>query len=238
MKIVSWNCNLSFAAKHQLLSDFNADMMVIPESESQDYLLELGAGIPSTGHLWVGRRRHKGLSVFSFNGFQVKIADFYNPEFEFIVPVEVAAPSGNFLLFAVWTQMRNNDSYNSYVVEAVKAFQHYQPYVCDNSIIIGDFNSSNKWLKNFKRSHNHAVLLDTMAACGFTSVYHALCGEGQGEESTPTIYMLKKETAPYHIDYAFIHASRLPAIKSFEIGLRSDWIRYSDHMPLYLELAP
>ena len=41
----------------------------------------------------------------------------------------------------------------------------------------------------------------------------------------------------YHIDYAFIHEKKLKDIKDFHIGDKDSWLSYSDHMPLFLEIA-
>lgn len=40
MKIISWNCNGGFRNKFQALEKFNADIWIIQESESPDYLKE------------------------------------------------------------------------------------------------------------------------------------------------------------------------------------------------------
>ena len=36
------------------------------------------------------------------------------------------------------------------------------------------------------------------------SLYHTIKSEDHGEEKDPTLYLLKKQTKPYHLDYCFV----------------------------------
>ena len=38
MKIVSWNCNMAFRNKKDILKDFSADIAIIQECENEDVL--------------------------------------------------------------------------------------------------------------------------------------------------------------------------------------------------------
>ena len=55
-----------------------------------------------------------------------------------------------------------------------------------------------------------------------------------GAESTKTYFHTKKLHFGHHIDYAFLRG----ASASLEIGLPEDWLQYSDHMPLILDIEP
>lgn len=59
--------------------------------------------------------------------------------------------------------------------------------------------------------------------------------ELQGEEQTPTFYLQRNITKPYHIDYAFIPSHLLPQASLF-IGTHHEWLEISDHMPLIVEI--
>lgn len=237
MKIISWNCNCAFRNKFHLLMDEKPDVMIIPESESPEYLESHRGNIPARCHLWAGKTPSKGLSIFTFNGYSARIADFYNPNYKFIVPVEIRKGTHKFLLFAVWTiTAENNNTYSGYVVQACKALQYYRPQLREDSILAGDFNSNKLWDTHFTRSYNHSSLIELLCGQGFFSLYHHLRGEAQGEETTGTLYMLKQENRPYHIDYFFMHHSLMPQVKKFQIGTYADWIAASDHMPLTLEI--
>lgn len=237
MKIISWNCNCAFRNKMSLLQTWQPDIMIIQESESPDYLAQKGVSTGAASHLWFGKSPHKGLGIFTFGNYRAELAGFYNEEFPYIVPVEISGEGKRFLLFAVWTQTcGKNDSYNGYVVYATRAMQYYRDYLTPETIVIGDFNSNQKWLKQFKREYNHDALIRTLACCGMQSFYHYARQCSQGEEADPTIFMYKNPNKGYYIDYAFLHQSRLAQVKKFAVGNYGDWIKYSDHMPLFLEI--
>ena len=80
MKIISWNCNGGFRNNFQALEKFNADIWIIQESESPDYLKEKNIFIPANNHLWCGAKAFKGMSIFSFHGFTLRMADCFSPE--------------------------------------------------------------------------------------------------------------------------------------------------------------
>jgi hypothetical protein len=70
---------------------------------------------------------------------------------------------------------------------------------------------------------------------GIVSLYHAQTGEEQGKEKQATFYMYRKPEKPYHIDCAFISKEMLPG-SIMKIGSPSDWMEFSDHMPLAVDL--
>jgi endonuclease/exonuclease/phosphatase family metal-dependent hydrolase len=68
-------------------------------------------------------------------------------------------------------------------------------------------------------------------------MYHHATGDAQGQECQPTFFLQRKEEKPYHIDYVFAHEERLMSLDiGAKIGCRSDWIDFSDHMPLVVDL--
>lgn len=67
------------------------------------------------------------------------------------------------------------------------------------------------------------------------SSYHYLKDKDFGEETDKTFYMYRKEDKPYHIDYIFMPKLFLKNVKQFSIGNYVEWIKYSDHMPLFIE---
>lgn len=233
MRLVCWNCNCAFRNKYHLLPP--ADILVIPESESPEFLQKHKISLPFEKHLWVGKRAHKGLSIFAAKGWSAEIAEFYNEEFKYIVPVKIVSEKAQFLLWAVWTQADGNDSYNGYVVMAARAMLHYQPYLRKDSLVAGDFNSNACWNRHFKQEYNHERLVSLLSAKGLHSLYHGLSGCEHGAEKDATIFMYKAKNKPYYIDYIFAHEERLRQRPAFEIGKYDDWIKYSDHMPLFAE---
>lgn len=237
MKLICWNCNCAFRTKYTLLPE--ADILIIPESESPAFLQNKKAAtaFPFSAHLWEGKSAHKGLSIFCGKDTSARIAPFYNDAFKFIVPAEISFRGKNFVLWAVWTQPDGNDSYNGYVVQAVKALMFYEKYLDGDSLIAGDFNSNACWNAHFKQDYNHEKLVNLLAKHGFCSLYHALFPCAHGSEKDATIYMHKNAGKPYYIDYIFAHKSKIAAGATLKIGRYEDWIKYSDHMPLFAEFS-
>ncbi len=236
MKIISWNCNGAFRLKYQALMSLKADIWVIQESESPEYLAEKGIFIPAEKHLWHGDRSCKGLSIFAFNGCQIKKADFFTPEFKYVLPVRVALqPGKSFLLTGIWASTVKNNHDWDYIGQMCVFMERYQQHFNQNSVMIGDFNSNMLWNSYYKKEHNYARFLSLLAAKGMFSVYHMLSGREQGQELVPTSYYHRDEARGFHIDYAFINKKKLEKLRKFEIAGK-EWLQYSDHVPLVLEL--
>ena len=74
---------------------------------------------------------------------------------------------------------------------------------------------------------------DLLADVGLCSAYHHQQKEEQGKESTPTFFMHRHADKPYHIDYAFVAPER---IRNCSIDTSANWLTFSDHRPLVLEI--
>lgn len=71
-----------------------------------------------------------------------------------------------------------------------------------------------------------------LEALGLQNVYHRSQGQLHGEETTKTYFHTKKLHFGHHIDYAFL--GRKTA--SMAVGGPEEWLMYSDHMPLILDI--
>ena len=58
MKIISWNCNLKFKQKFELISSYDPDICFVQECENlnSDFF-------PGYKYFWTGRNENKGLGV-------------------------------------------------------------------------------------------------------------------------------------------------------------------------------
>ena len=229
MKLLCWNCNGALRHKLDPLLAAEADVMIIAESEQDINCKEFNE------YLWAGDKSFKGLSLISRHNCHLETDPAYSREFKYVLPARLSANQEKLRLWGVWTTAAGNDSYNGYVVEAAKAFEYYTPELGEDSLIGGDFNSNQRWLKHFKRRYNHARLVEILAARGLASVYHTLKKEPHGEESEPTFYRSRDRNKPYHIDYIFTSRPLLSRLTRFEIGKADEWGRYSDHLPLIME---
>ena len=237
MKIISWNCNGAFRRKFQALKKFGADIWVIQESESPEYLAEKNVVIPAETHLWHGDRSCKGLSIFSFNGYQIQKADFFSPEFKYALPVGVLSPAGRTrLLTGVWASTVKDNHDWDYIGQMCVFMERYYGYFDDLSVMIGDLNSNMLWNSYYKKEHNYSRFLELMAGNGLFSVYHELSGLPQGQETVPTSYYHRDPARGFHIDYAFMSKPEIACLRRFDISGK-EWLDYSDHVPLILETA-
>ena len=235
MKLICWNCNCALRKKYKFLSGYQPDILVCPESESPEQLNHFNETITCNRHIWVGNRLTKGLSVLTFNGYTAEVAPFYNPAFQYILPIMITTPRKHtFLLLAVWTKATSQVS-RGYIAQACMAIQFYRPWLDENTIIAGDFNSNKLWDHNSRHNYNHSKFLELLERDRFTSLYHHCYRELQGAETHPTMFLHKDFHRSYHIDYIFINSSKLFLVRNFTVGEYQDWISASDHMPLIME---
>ena len=82
-------------------------------------------------------------------------------------------------------------------------------------------------LNNFSNIESFLQKLD------YKSVYHNQFNEEYGYEKQPTFFHTKKENKSYHIDFLFLKEF---CSKRVELGSYSEWIRFSDHMPLICDV--
>jgi exodeoxyribonuclease III len=226
MRILTWNCNRGpVATKLPLLALLKPSISILqecPRPKEDD---------PST--LWFGDNPRLGIAVVASPGYCIsrvpaRDAPRYN------IPIQVTGPT-SFLLLAVWAK---TDLHFRYVKGVIRAVECYSDLIAAQpTIIAGDFNSNKIW--DFKRpAHlNHSGLVRNLAELGLVSAYHYFHGEEQGAESRHTLYLLKKPARQYHIDYCFVPESWAARIKSVDVGSYEEWIRFSDHCPLVVDIA-
>jgi endonuclease/exonuclease/phosphatase family metal-dependent hydrolase len=226
MRILTWNCNRGPAAKKiQLIAPLKPTISILqecPRPKDDD---------PST--LWFGDNPRQGIAVLTSIGYHISPVPTRDVP-RYTVPVQVIGPT-SFLLLAIWSK---TDLQFRYVKGIIRAVECYADLIAAQpTVIAGDFNSNKIW--DYKRpSHlNHSGLVRNLAALGLDSAYHQFHGEEQGSESRPTLYMLKKQNRPYHVDYCFVPQSWTAHIKSVDVGTYEGWINYSDHCPLVVDTA-
>ena len=170
-------------AAHILLH--KPDIIVVPECEHPDKL-KFDDTLPKpTGILWQGTNKNKGLGIFSYNGFSIKLIRTHNPELKIILPVRVTGNGQKFTLLAIWAN-NPTDPDGQYVEQVWKAIHHYKKILSKtNTILIGDFNSNSIWDRKY-RIGNHSHVVEWLQLKGITSSYHHYFNQKQGEEKHPT----------------------------------------------------
>lgn len=92
------------------------------------------------------------------------------------------------------------------------------------------------WDIGWPKECTHNEMVKTPQKYEIVSVYHEKYLEEQGEEKIPTYYFTKNMQKPFYIDYVFIKKKLLENVNFFYIGDYNEYIKQSDHMPLFVEV--
>lgn len=223
---------MAFRKKADLVFIYQPDILIIPECEHPDKLLFKINTVKPADTFWFGQNQNKGIAVFSFGNLKIKLLQ-HNPDFKFILPLNIYNDKISWTVFAIWAQKpENHDCYTEQVWNAV----HYYSDILsnENTILIGDFNSNSIWDRP-KRIYNHTNLVEFLKTKNILSTYHHYHNQTQGKERESTLFMHRKVDRPYHIDYCFASQNLIEKIKSVEIGSYDAWTKYSDHKPLIVD---
>lgn len=232
MKIITWNCNMAFRKKWQAVAGLNPDILIVQECENESRY-DQSCLIPYNEFIWVGDNIHKGVGIMSFNRYHIELLPGYSAAFKYIVPVRVTGATA-FNLFAIWAMPDKSNRLKGYVGQIWSALQHYETDLNEPCVLAGDWNSNAIW-NHERKTGNHAQVVELLKTYGISSIYHDLNREAHGEESQPTLYLLKQPQKPYHLDYCFASRQMITAQTSIEVGGFEQWIRMSDHMPVIVD---
>ncbi|HPE42720.1 MAG TPA: hypothetical protein PKV88_01460 [Bacteroidales bacterium] len=235
MRIIEWNCQGAFRLKNKEVFELQPDILVVPECEREEKL-EFGKFTPKPNDfLWYGDTGKKGIAIFSFSDYRLKLLKEFNPEFRHIVPLKVSNKTNSFLLFAVWAMDNKQNPLARYIGQVWNAVNYYQTILTNNTILIGDFNSNQIWDKK-ERVGNHTDVVNFLKNFKIESLYHKQENEAYGQESLKTFYMYRNLEKPYHIDYVFASHAIIKNGYKLTIGTPADWIDKSDHVPMILDI--
>jgi hypothetical protein len=182
-----------------------------------------------TGYRWVGRVESKGLGVFPRGSLVLDSMEEGPLSARFFLSFRVEG----YPFCAVWAQ-RDLSGSMDYVGQVWNFLSARPNWLNDpKCVVLGDFNSNRIWDAK-RRPWNHSAVVEALNNCGLRSAYHETSGDDQGAEIQPTFFMQRNRSKPYHIDYAFV--GKAWAVRSVVIGTPDDWLSYSDHLPVLVEL--
>ena len=190
------------------------DIAVICECAEPKRLRELaGSAAFGADAVWIGDNRNKGLAVFAFNGYAVRLAEPFHATLRHVAPVHVNGPIACNLL-AVWAQNGTGGVSRKHQLGPLRrALTKYKVFIGERpTIVAGDFNNNVFWHRPGWRI-NHANAVATLEKLGLASAYHVLRGELQGEETVPTLYEART-TRSIPVD------SRTSGVVNFRCGSR------------------
>ena len=225
LRIATWNCCSATAGKTaEAVAALGASVCVLQEAQRP-------AALPA-GHLWLGPNPRKGLAVVPGAGFTVALGPIAPAAPWSIVPVRGAGPARLNLLL-VWTRQEHR-----YIEGLDPALSAYARFLAEApSVVIGDLNGNVIW-DNPRRPTDFSRVARRMSEqFGLVSAYHAFTGESFGSESRATLYLLRRRSRPYHIDYCFIPRTWRRRLRGVEILDRPPWDAMSDHRPVVVDLA-
>jgi exodeoxyribonuclease III len=231
MRIITWNCNMAFRKKADVILTYKPDILIIPECEHPDKLFFSEDTPKPKDILWFGKNQNKGLGIFSYSDYHFTVLEYHNHDIQTIIPISVSGGEFVFNLFAIWAN-NPTDPDGQYIEQVWKAIHHYDTLLTGSkTILIGDFNSNKIWDRRHRVS-NHSNVVKYLEDKGIFSTYHLHHKQAQGSEEHPTLYMYRHLDKPYHIDYCFVSADLAEKLQSVEVGDYEFWTKYSDHVPL------
>ena len=228
---------MKFREDYKLIFPLNPDIVVIPECENINKIDLSSFSENVTDSYWIGDNESKGLGIFTFNGFKIELYENYNDKYKYILPLIISRENEKYNLIGCWTKKVSGGL--EYIEQLQHSLDDYNSFLDDKNVIIcGDLNSNQYWVNMGGDDLNHQDVVDKLSKKGIHSSYHHFFNEEQGKETTPTFYHYHKEDKPFHIDYCFLSKSLIDRLKKVEIGKYDDWMNYSDHVPLIIDLTP
>ncbi len=220
---------MAFRRKKRQILEKDPDILVVPECENPEIK---GEWNDFTAWEWIGENDNKGLGVFTRNGVSIESATEIE-ECQYALAVETDVLDA----LAVWAMNDKQNPRQRYIGQVWTALQNKPGFVDGDTIFLGDFNWNIVWDESPKSPlcGDFSKTVEELNGYGLQSVYHQITEEEFGEESSPTLFMHKKEERPYHVDYAFLPEPMLESAV-ISVGNYDDWIDESDHMPIIIDV--
>ncbi|MGV0734466.1 hypothetical protein [Mycolicibacter sinensis] len=237
VRLVEWNVAMSLHTKADLVAGLAPDIAVLPESAHPDRIGDALAAVGATSMQWIGTSPSKGLLVAAFGDWTLRIDDAYDPGYQWVMPLHVDGPA-QIRMLAVWDMNHRGRGHESARrLGACRAsMEHYAEFLsgpADLTVISGDFNNSVYWDKP-GGTVRFGDFMDQLQSDGLVSAYHHRHGCIPGAEAHPTLWWTRNVDKPYHVDYTFV--SPAAAIDTVTTGTHTEWLAYSDHPPMAIDL--
>ncbi len=226
---------MAFRKKYQSVISTSIDLAVIQECENDSILRKSLHQTQFSDMIWYGNNPHKGLGIIAYHGATLELLPEFDPDYQYVLPIRYTQSGRSIILFAIWAMPHATHRSKDYIGQVWGALQEYEHLLDQECMIVGDLNSNAIW--DSKRKHgNHSDVVNLLMRHGISSLYHTRYSEKHGQESQPTLYLLKQLTRPYHMDYCFVSSSLMSDKSRITVGQHGDWLQLSDHMPLFVTL--
>jgi endonuclease/exonuclease/phosphatase family metal-dependent hydrolase len=227
LRLLTWNANRGeLAAKVEAIASLHADIAVIQEVARPP--------TETSGVHWFGQSRTQGVAVIVREPFKVAPLPRELAFPEFIVPFRIEGPIA-FTLFAVWTR---RVPLLRYVRGACVEIDRYAGLLRNGpAVLMGDFNANANWDRLHPADLNFSAMVARLHAFEIDSAYHRFHGEAYGDESRNTFFQYRRPGRGHHIDYCFVPGQWIERIQGVSIGTLESWRGWSDHCPVWVDVA-
>jgi hypothetical protein len=249
MRIINWNCKYDYYKR--ISFDENKENIITNENEKNDlYIIEectysdcIRLKEKYKYVTWFGDGKDSILGIGTFSQkYELLLIPEFNIEnnFRYIIPYYFYENSIKVNIFLVWAktvlfyQTNDNkkiyDKYYSleYVNNVLESMKYYKNILNENVVIIGDFNSG---ITENNINEKHDKLTEYLLQYKINN-----CSLKYKMEKSPTFFQIDKygKENAYTDDYCFV--SDTIGINNFSIGKKEIYNKYSDHLPIILEL--
>ncbi len=220
---------MAFRKKQRIVIErFDPDIAFIQECEHPDRFNEKLFPF----YIWEGENKNKGIAAFSKN--KIIQIDRKSPS-RFYIPFILKGTA----FIGIWAMNDKENPKNRYIAQVWNILKEYTELFDMDIIILGDFNWEITWDEKRSKSLTgdfqkvNSLLMDNNIVSG----YHNHFKEDFGKEKNQTYFMQKNQNKKYHTDYIFLKKNIIDNITNFYVGQYNEWIEYSDHMPLFIEIG-
>ncbi len=138
---------MAFRKKADLILSHNPDIIIIPECEEPEKILQYPISQKPTSYLGLEIINIRALAFFLITDIHSNDAESIIPSLGPIVPISVTKGDQQFTLYAIWAY-NPDDPDGQYVTQIWKAIHYYRKYLKKTgTILAGDFNSNTIWDK-------------------------------------------------------------------------------------------
>jgi exodeoxyribonuclease III len=224
---------MALRLKFARLLSLRPDVAVIQECADPDAVGK-GWRPDCTSYDWIGFNPDKGLGIFTFGDLTLTRHAGYSEAYALYLPVTVTG-SSRFNLLGLWAADPRKIPPGA-TNDPFPALQHYHNFLAAQpSVVAGDFNRLPQQI-SARHDGPGSSVVDVLAGAGLTNADFAMSDATGQPVLRRTHYHQRKFSRGFVVDYIFIPATATARLSAFEVGDPHDWITWSDHMPLVVEL--
>ena len=99
---------MAFRKKAEFILAEQPDILIVPECENKERL-DFGLfTVQPTDSYWNGDLPTKGIGIFTYGDFKIKLLDIHNPDFKYVIPLLIYNDKISLAVCAVWSQKPAN----------------------------------------------------------------------------------------------------------------------------------